>query len=63
MFWHGSMDAIDVALLLVVGYVATTTLVRLMIRYRDQLLERFRLRVTAEEPKRRPRQQQKDKAA
>jgi hypothetical protein len=39
------MDAIDgkdVALLLVVGYVAVMVLVRLMLGYRDRLIVRFR---------------------
>ena len=39
------MDAIDgkdIALLLVAGYVAVMVLVRLMLGYRDRLIERFR---------------------
>ena len=38
----GSMDGWDVALLALAGYVAVVTLVRLMIRRRDQVLEEFR---------------------
>lgn len=38
----GSMDGWDVALLALAGYVAVVTLVRLMIRRRDQLLEELR---------------------
>ncbi len=36
------MNGWDLALLVAAGYVAAITLVRLMIRRRDQLLERFR---------------------
>ena len=37
-----NMNGWDLALLVAAGYVAAVTLVRLMIRRRDQLLERFR---------------------
>ena len=36
------MDGWDVALLVVAGYVALVTLVRLMIRRRNQMLDEFR---------------------
>jgi hypothetical protein len=39
------MNRWDVVLLVVVGYVATMALVRLMIRYRGQLLDEFRCQV------------------
>ena len=45
------MDALDLAILAVAGYIALTTLVRLMIRHRNQLFARFR-RQMAEEKKR-----------
>ena len=47
-----SMDGWDVALLAAAVYVAVTALVRLMVRRRDQLMERFRKEV-AEEKRRR----------
>jgi len=37
-----TMESWDIALLVVVGYLATVALVRLMARHRDQLVERFR---------------------
>lgn len=37
-----NMDGWDVALLVVAGYVALVTLVRLMIRRRNQMLDEFR---------------------
>ena len=42
------MDGWDVALLAMAGYVAVVTLVRLMIRRRDQLLDEFRRKVKQE---------------
>ena len=45
------MDTWDLAILAVAGYIALTTLVRLMIRHRNQLFARFR-RQMAEEKKR-----------
>jgi len=42
-----NMDHWTIAILVVAGYVAVISLVRLMIRYRDQLLERFRAQMTA----------------
>ncbi len=38
----GNMDGWDVALLVVSGYVAVVTLVRLMARRRNQMMEEFR---------------------
>lgn len=37
-----TMESWDIALLVVVAYLAVAALVRLMTRHRDQLLERFR---------------------
>jgi hypothetical protein len=61
----GSMDGWDVALLALAGYVAVVTLVRLMIRRRDQMLEEFRRKLKkqrqrkqAEEASRRHRRHQ-----
>jgi len=44
-----NMDGWDVALLAVAGYVAVTSLVRLMIRHRDLLTAKFRQEVKAEQ--------------
>ncbi len=44
----GNMHGWDVALLVAAGYVAATSLVRLMIRRRDQLLDEFRQEVAQE---------------
>lgn len=44
----GNMDGWDVALLAMAGYVALVTLVRLMIRRRDQLLDELRRKVKQE---------------
>jgi hypothetical protein len=61
----GNMDGWDVALLVLAGYVALVTLVRLMIGRRDQMLDEFRRRLRiekqrkeAEERTRRHRRQQ-----
>ena len=37
-----TMESWDIALLVVVAYLATVALVRLMARHRDQLVARFR---------------------
>ena len=42
------MDGWDIALLAMAGYVAVVTLVRLMIRRRDQLLDELRRKVRQE---------------
>ncbi len=47
----GNMDSWDVTLLVVAGYLAIVTLVRLMARRRNQVLEEFRQK--AEEEKKR----------
>lgn len=47
----GSMDGWDLVLFVVAGYLAAVTLVRLMIRRRDQMLDEFRKEV--EQQKRR----------
>ncbi len=44
----GNMDGWDVALLAMAGYVAVMSLVHLMIRRRDQLIEQFRHEVERE---------------
>ncbi len=54
----GSMDGWDVALLAVAGYVALVTLVRLMIRRRNQLMDEFRHEV-AQEKKRKQAEQRR----
>ena len=54
------MDKWDVAILIVTGYVAVTTLVRLMINRRNNLLDRFR-RQMAEEKNRNKRQEKTDR--
>jgi hypothetical protein len=46
------MDAWNVALLLAAAYVAITTLARLMIRRRNQMLEKFRHEVDQEKHRR-----------
>jgi hypothetical protein len=43
-----TMESWDIALLVVVVYLAVVALVRLMARHRDQLLERFRRDVQRE---------------
>ena len=48
----GNMDGWDVALLVVAGYVAIVTLVRLMIRRREQMLAKFRREVEKEKARR-----------
>lgn len=37
-----TIESWDIALLLVVGYLAAAALVRLMARHRDELVQRFR---------------------
>ena len=43
-----TMESWDIALLVVVAYLAVAALVRLMARHRDQLVERFRQDVQRE---------------
>ena len=52
------MDGWDVALLVVAGYVATVTLVQLMIRRRDQMLEEFRRQMEQERIRKEAEQRQ-----
>ena len=63
----GNMDGWDVALLVVAGYVALVTLVRLMIRRRNQMLDEFRRELKKEkgrkEGEERERKFQRHKAA
>ncbi len=47
------MDGWDLALLAVAGYVAVITLVRLMRRRRDTMLQQFREQVEAERKRKR----------
>ncbi len=47
------MDGWDLALLAVAGYVAVMTLVRLMRRRRDAVLQQFREQVEAEQKRKR----------
>jgi hypothetical protein len=47
-----TMESWDIALLVVVGYLAAVALVRLMSRHRDQLLERFRSEMQREKQQR-----------
>jgi hypothetical protein len=44
----GNMDSWDVTLLVVAGYLAIVTLVRLMARYRNQVIERYNRQAQAE---------------
>ena len=44
-----SMDGWDVAFLAVAGYVAVSSLVRMMINHRDKLTAKFRQEVRAEQ--------------
>jgi uncharacterized membrane-anchored protein YhcB (DUF1043 family) len=55
-----TMSGWDVALLAVVGYVAVTALVRLMIRRRDQLRDEFRRRMNKEKQRKEVDEQQQD---
>ena len=55
-----NMDGWDLALLVVAGYVATTALVRLMIRRRDRMLAEFRRRM-ADEKKRKAAEERRQK--
>jgi hypothetical protein len=50
----GNMDGWDLTLLLVAGYLAIVTLVRLMARHRNQVLQQLRYR--AEDAKRKKHQ-------
>jgi hypothetical protein len=49
-----TMESWDIALLVVVGYLATVALVRLMTRHRDQLVERFRQDLEREKQQQKP---------
>ena len=49
----GNMEAWDLVLLVAGGYVAIAALVRLMLRRRDQFVERFRVEVRREKRRRR----------
>ena len=57
----GTMSSWDVALLAVAGYVAVVSLVRLMLRRRDQLLADFREQIQLEK-QRKAREEKKRKA-
>jgi hypothetical protein len=47
-----TMESWDIALLVVVGYLAIVALVRLMARHRDQVVERFRQDIEREKQQR-----------
>ena len=55
----GNMDGWDVALVVVAGYVALVTLVRLMIRRRDQLMDEFRRKMRKEKRRKEAEEQQR----
>ncbi|MHC4178965.1 MAG: hypothetical protein ACYSWU_15740 [Planctomycetota bacterium] len=55
----GNMDGWDVALLVVAGYVALVSLVRLMIGRRDQLLDEFRRELKKERQRKAVEEQQR----
>ncbi len=58
----GNMDGWDIALLAAAAYIAVTALVRLMIRRRDQLVDRFQAEVE-EERDRQKREKKRQEAA
>jgi len=61
-----NMEVWDVVLLVAAGYVALTTLVRLMLRRRDERVGRFRKEVEREQRRRSDRRQrevQQERAA
>jgi hypothetical protein len=49
-----TMESWDIALLVVVGYLAAVALVRLMTRHRDQLVERLRQEMKRDKQQRKP---------
>ena len=60
------MDRWDVFIILVAGYVAVTTLVRLMARRRNQVLEQVHEQIEAQRPKKKKQPEeakQKDRGA
>ena len=57
------MDAWDVALLAVAGYVAVLSLARLMLRQRDRLLDELRGRMLQEKRRKKKQQQQQQRKA
>jgi hypothetical protein len=48
----GNMDGWNLALLAVAGYIAVVTLARLMLRRRNQMMQRFREEVAKEKVRR-----------
>lgn len=56
-----NMDSWTIVLLVIAGYVALMALVRLMIRRRDQLLNRFREEVEAEKERKAQAKKQREK--
>jgi hypothetical protein len=56
------MDGWDLALLVVAGYVATTALVRLMIRRRDRMLADFGRRMADEQKRKAAREKRQQRA-
>jgi len=55
-----NMNGWDVVLLVVAGYLATTALVRLMTRRRDQMLANFRQRLKMEEKRKEEKRSQQE---
>ncbi len=54
------MDGWEVALLVAAGYVAVVSLVRLMIRRRNQMMTEFHEEVRKEKKRRKAKQRQQD---
>lgn len=55
------MNGWDIALWVIVGYVAVAALVRLMVRRRDQLLEEFRSRMKAAKKRKQASEQEPER--
>jgi len=58
-----NMDGWDIALLVVVAYVALSVLVRLMLRHRDEVLTRFRAEMQRSKDKKAKKAEEKPAAA
>lgn len=54
------MDRWDVFIILIAGYVAVMTLVRLMTRRRNQVLEQVREQIEAQHPKKKKKPEEAD---
>ena len=55
----GSMESWDLVLLVVAGYLASTALVRMMIRRRDQMLDDLRRSMDKEKRRKEAREKKK----